>query len=310
MKKRILRGREGMALILTILVVAILTITVFDLFHHSWIQSALAAGFRDETKALYAARSGQMAAKLILVEDARNNLPSDALNEEWAQGTIPIPFDVDEYVFVSIKDESGKLDLNQLTTDRGYPNERWIKIFRRLLLYLELEPDLADTVVDWLDTNPEPLAAGAEDPYYLSLETPYRAKNGKLDSVDELALVKGFTPKVLGKLKPHVTVWSNGKININTASPAVLMALDDDMTEEMANGVVLVRATKPFNNIADIKRAPGMAEIYPKIALSISVKSDYFSVESSATFAETTKIIRAVYRRDALAANALYYKVF
>jgi len=310
MIKRPLKNEGGMALILTILVVALLTITVFDLFHHAWIQSALAAGFRNETKALYAARSGQMAARLILIEDAKKNIPQDTLDEEWAQGTIPIPFDDDEYVFVSIQDQSGKFNLNLLTSDRGYPQQRWIKIFRRLLENLDLDPNLSDAVVDWLDANHEPLPAGAEDGYYASIEKPYSAKNGKLDSVDELFMVKGFTPKVMKKLSPYVTAWSDGKINVNTAPPVLLASLDEDMTEEMARAIVRARAMKPFRNPVDVKRVPGVAEVYPKIALSIGARSSFFSVVSSATFGETTKIVRAVYRRSASGTEKKYYRVF
>lgn len=307
---RPLKGTGGMALILTILVVALLTITVFGLFHHSWIQSALAASFRDETKALYAARSGQMAARLILVEDAKNNIPRDALTDEWAQGAIPIPFGEGEYVFVTMTDESGKLDLNQLTTGRGYPADRWIEMFRRLLVLLELDPALADAAVDWLDANSEPLPAGAENPYYQSLKDPYPAKNGKLDSIDELALLKGFTPEVINRLRPYVTAWSDGKINVNTAPSQVLLALDENMTEQMVRQIERVRAEKPFNSPADIKRVPGMADIYPRVALSIDVKSGLFSVEAASTFNETTKTIRAVYRRSAAGTETLYYKVY
>ncbi|MGK7345708.1 MAG: type II secretion system minor pseudopilin GspK [Candidatus Nitrospinota bacterium M3_3B_026] len=307
---RPLENRDGMALILTILVVALLTITVFGLFHHSWIQSALAASFRDETKALYASRAGQMAARLILVEDAKNNIPRDALTDEWAQGAIPIPFGEGEYVFVTMMDESGKLDLNQLTSGRGYPAPRWIEIFRRLLVLLELDPALADAAVDWLDADSIPLPSGAESPYYQSLKDPYPAKNGKLDSLDELALVKGFEPKVINRIRPYVTVWSDGRINANTAPPLVLLALDENMTEQMARQIERVRAEKPFNSRGDIKRIPGMKDIYPRIALSIDVKSGFFSVESASTFNETTKTIRAVYQRSASGTTPLHYKVY
>ena len=92
MKRRPLSNNCGMALILTITVVALLTIAVFDFFGKTWIQSALAASYRDGTKALYAARSGQAAGRLILMEDAKKGLPRDAgLTRIQSQGKHGIP---------------------------------------------------------------------------------------------------------------------------------------------------------------------------------------------------------------------------
>jgi general secretion pathway protein K len=305
---RPLANRLGMALVLTILVVALLTITVFDLFYDSWIQTALAAGYRDDTQAFYAARSGQEAAKLILIEDARSKIARDSLTEEWAQATIPLPID-DEYAWIEIRDESGKINLNSLTTAKGYPNDKWIAIFSRLLRRLELDEEIADTLVDWMDINSVPRPKGAEDGYYSSLKTPYRAKNGKLDSVEELLLVKGFTPQVMDRLREHVSVWGSGKININTASGMVLWALDDDITREMVKGILRIRLITPFGKRDGIKSIPGMESAYPKIALTIDVTSNVYSVKSTATFNETTKIISAVYIRSATGVQTVYYKV-
>lgn len=312
MTERPLNGkgaREGMALILAITVVALLTITVFDFFHHAWIQSALAAGYRDETKALHAARAGQAAGRLILIEDAKSAIPRDTLTEEWAQGMITIPVD-GELVSVTIQDESGKVDMNRLVTDRGYADDRWMAIFTRLLTGLDLDEALADALVDWMDSNSEPRMKGAEDSYYLSLKKPYRAKNQRLDSVDELALVKGFTPEVIARLRPHVTAWSSGKINVNTATDKTLMALDDAITQDVAGAIIRERTQRPFTAREDIKKVTGVGDIYPNIALVIDVRSDVFSVESQATFGETTKMIRAVQRRSSAGAETLYHRLF
>lgn len=312
MRERPLNGegaRKGMALILSVTVVALLTITVFDFFHHAWIQSALAAGYRDETRAFYAVRAGQAAGRLILVEDGKSAIPRDTLTEEWAQGMITIPMD-GELVSVTIQDESGKVDMDRLVTDRGYADDRWITIFTRLLTRLELDEALADTLVDWMDSNSELKMKGAEDSYYLSLKKPYKAKNLRLDSVDELALVKGFTPEVIAKLKPHVTAWSSGKVNVNTATDKTLMALDDGITPDVANAIIRERTQRPFTAREDIKKVTGMSDIYPNIALAIDVRSDVFSVESQATFGETTKMIRAVHRRSSTGAETLYHRLF
>ncbi len=309
MKTRPLGDRNGMALVLTLLVVSLLTVVVLDFLRESRVRSALAAVYRDETKALFAARSGQETAKLILLEDAKSNISRDALTEEWAQTAIPVPID-DNYAFVSIRDESGKVNVNHLTTSKGYPDERWDGIFRRLLKLLDLDPGLAGAVVDWIDANQEVSGEGAEDGYYMSLKKPYHVKNAKFDSVDELLLVKGFSPKIMAKLRPHITVWSSEKININTATPLTLMALDDAMTEEMVKGIIRMREKSPFTKREQIKRVPGVDAVYANIALAIDTRSDYFSVDSTSTIGETTKTVLAVYKRKSATLQTIYYKVF
>ncbi len=57
--------------------------------------------------------------------------------------------------------------------------------------------EIADAIVDWLDADSEQRSNGAESSYYLGQTPPYRAKNGPIDSIDELLLVRGVTPDLL-----------------------------------------------------------------------------------------------------------------
>ncbi len=293
-QRRPFGNRDGMALLMTVIIVALLTIVTSDYFYETWIQSALAVGYRDDTKALYAAKSGQEAAKLQLIKKPM-------------VGMLPVPIE-GEYAFVTMADESGKINLNNLTDQKNYKVEFWVGVFKRLLKRLELDSDLAGAMVDWLDKNSNVEQGGAEDGYYLSLKKPYRAKNGKLDSLDEIYNIKGFTPKVVSKLRKYITVWSAGsaKVNINTVEPEALLALDDGMTVGMVKEIVNAR---PFKSIASIKRFVGAGKIYANITQYIDVKGSAYSVESTATFGESTRTIRAVYN-PGLISEPLYYKVF
>ena len=60
-----------------------------------------------------------------------------------------------------------------------------------------MTPDVADAIVDWLDMDSSPRPYGAEDDYYTALSPPYHCKNGPLDSLEELLLVRGVTPELL-----------------------------------------------------------------------------------------------------------------
>ena len=67
---------------------------------------------------------------------------------------------------------------------------------------------LADSLVDWLDSDNLPYSsAGAEDDYYLRQNPAYRAANRKFQSISELRLVKGVTAEVWNKLAPFVCAF-------------------------------------------------------------------------------------------------------
>lgn len=69
---------------------------------------------------------------------------------------------------------------------------------RSLLLALPgMTAETADCILDFIDEDDEPREFGAEGEYYLSLPSPYSAKNGPLDSVEELLLCKGVLPQLL-----------------------------------------------------------------------------------------------------------------
>jgi len=88
---------------------------------------------------------------------------------------------------------------------------------------------LAGYVVDWIDTEnnpPGPSNADSAEEGCPADGSPYSAKNGMLDSADEIALVCGFRrmPRnTIQKLLQHLTVYLV-ETNINTATLAVLHA--------------------------------------------------------------------------------------
>jgi hypothetical protein len=58
--------------------------------------------------------------------------------------------------------------------------------------------DVADAILDWLDSDDEPRAMGAEfGDYYQQLQPAYKPANGPLQSIEQLLLVRGVTPQLL-----------------------------------------------------------------------------------------------------------------
>jgi hypothetical protein len=92
-----------------------------------------------------------------------------------------------------LMDESAKLNLNvlqklQLTEDQE----------RNLLMGLPgMTQEIADAILDWVDVDDNSRLYGVETDYYESQSPAYSCKNGPLETIDELLLVRGVTPELL-----------------------------------------------------------------------------------------------------------------
>jgi hypothetical protein len=90
-----------------------------------------------------------------------------------------------------IADEAGKINVNafMLLDPTG---QVLYDALMKLTAYGMTE-DLADAIVDWLDADDTPRAAGAESGDYPN----YRPKNGPINTLGELLLVRGMTVQLL-----------------------------------------------------------------------------------------------------------------
>ncbi|MCP9452492.1 MAG: type II secretion system minor pseudopilin GspK [Nitrospira sp.] len=296
----------GMALLLALLVLALLTALVLEFDAEARREYREAASFRDQVKTGALMRAAVQAASAALQQDflldKRNGQQFDSLSDLWA---LPIKNYAigDGLLSAQIQDEQGKLNLNDLITAVGDPIQSKTKIdrVRRLFELLQINPDLVDALVDWLDQDDNPRPAGAESLYYQSLKPPYRAANGPLQALSDLRLVKGFTPAIIDRLARYVTVYpieGNAPVNINTAEPAVIQALDPDITATMAMEIVQGR---PYKTKEELNRIGSFVDIGAKLRASGSVydvKSDYFSAQLTITVNESTKTAFAVLHRE------------
>jgi hypothetical protein len=60
-----------------------------------------------------------------------------------------------------------------------------------------MPPDVADAILDWMDSDDEERALGAERHYYLGFSMPYEPRNYPMRSIAELELVAGIWPEHL-----------------------------------------------------------------------------------------------------------------
>jgi hypothetical protein len=124
-----------------------------------------------------------------------------------------------ESIRYGLEDESAKLNLRWIMQiETAQPGDG-----RTMLMRLPgVTEDIADALLDWMDEDSEERDYGAEDEYYGQLDPPYYTRNALPDSLDELLLVRGITPKLLYGID-----WNrNGVIDLGEPDESTLDEFD------------------------------------------------------------------------------------
>lgn len=166
---------------------------------------------------------------------------------------------------------------------------------RQLLRNLALPEALADTWRDWVDADQDLTGFGAEDGDYLAREPAYRTANGPAAHVSELRLLRDLDPAMYEALAPSVCVLpvNTLKLNVNTARPEVLAALNPAMN--VAALVGAAEAPRDFGDVAQFtQQFPDLASAVDALAVS----SEYFEVSIRARVDDAQVEMVSVLHRD------------
>jgi type II secretory pathway component PulK len=209
--------RRGIVLLAVLLVVVVLSLAAYQ--YSEWMtaedQAAVAYARMAQAKAL--AESGVNYAAVLLSNQSAmsGTLNGNPWDNPQAFQNIPVPTagngpqgafsivglvspddpnQMSQAYRCGVIDEAGKINVNALLALDGGKGDLGFQILMQLPNMTE---DVANSILDWLDPDDTPRTDGAEEDYYDTLSPPYHCKNGPLDSLEELLLVKGVTPQLL-----------------------------------------------------------------------------------------------------------------
>ena len=237
-----IKRQRGVALITALMIVAIAVILASSLLDELHLERQRTYNIINNEQAYLYTLGAEIIAARGLSLDRKNN-KFDSLNEIWAQPTPPYPVE-GGHIAAVLEDLQGRFNLNNLSPTLNNNYQLDLERFKRLLSTLELDPQLADAVVDWIDkdmttTTPN----GAEDDYYMSLLKPYRAANGLMASPSELRSVKGFNEEnIYETIEPFICALPViSSININTASAEMLQSISANITADDVQSIITYR---------------------------------------------------------------------
>ncbi len=266
--------RRGVALITAMLIAALAGIVAGNLAWDNALDIRRAMVLLNRDQAVQVALGAESWIMDILRQDLEDG-QTDHLGEIWASDLPGLPIDGGE-VFGAITDLQGRFNVNNLIDDNGRVHEESLEQFRRLLNALALDPRFAGIAADWLDSDQDAsFPDGAEDPIYTSLIPPYKAANQTITSVSELAALEGMDRDTFKLLQPHITALpGRTTINVNTATPAVLQSLDEEITVDDVDRLVSDRETSGFSDI----QTSFSSLVTPDVLNTLDESSNYFQL--------------------------------
>ena len=268
------RKSRGVALITAMLISALASIVAYNLAWDNALDVRRTMVLLNHDQAVQVALGAESWVIGILHQDLEDS-QTDHLAEIWATELPGLPIDGGE-VFGHVEDLQGRFNINNLIDDTGEVDPESLEQFRRLLVALELDPRFAGIAADWLDANLDAgFPDGAEDPIYTGMTPPYRSPNQALTSISELAALEGMDKQTFDALAPHVTALPGRlAINVNTATPAVLQSLDDNVSMTAVEALLSEREEGGF---ADIPTAFSSL-VTPDVLNSLDEATNYFQL--------------------------------
>ncbi|MSU03819.1 MAG: general secretion pathway protein GspK [Pedosphaera sp.] len=283
------RKDRGIAIIIVMIVIVVLSVLAGGFAYTMKVETKLARNSSYESDMEFLGRSGVELGRYVLAMQL--GLPGEgnytALNQKWAGGwggTNELLADIDlsnnelgpGRFSVKIVDMERKFNLSQI-------HENNTAILEKALDVIGVDGSeistITDSYLDWTDPDEKTRPHGAESRDYMrmDLKRPYFAKNGPIDDLSELLLIKGVRPAVYfgssraghsvggpggHRRRPHSGLMDEGPlpsgsgfglvdlftpisgsgvaVNVNTASTEVLQLLPG-VDAQMAQAIVASR---------------------------------------------------------------------
>jgi competence ComEA-like helix-hairpin-helix protein len=284
--------RSGSVLVAVLWCLALLSLVVIGVLHTARMDLIVVKNYGDRIQAHYLAVAGIEKAKALLYQDARQRTRSalshsgslfdsadQFRNVRFGPGQFSVfhrgRTDEGGGLLYGVSDEESRLNINNSSSNELSQ------------LDSQVTPDVVAAIMDWRDEDNTVSTGGAEAEYYLSMQPPYLPRNGPVQTLRELLMVRGITPELLlgrdrqlnGIIQSSdepanetlsdmrdlgwaglLTVDSSinnlnaaglERVNVQSADEAALTGVKG-ITSEIAKAIIAYRNQNRFGSIADL----------------------------------------------------------
>ncbi len=267
-----IRQRQGSLLLIVLVVVAILALSVLSFSSMMLVEEQAARVMTRRIQSKYLVGSGMEYTRLFLARPESEIVESGGLwdNQDIFRGVTAVAdvnnpqrnATIGRFTLVApglsddgspdgtrygVVDESSKININVLPYLDIYAAlaDEESSAGRDILMGLpDMTEQIADSILDFIDADEDRRENGVEGSHYSGLSPPYSAKNGPLDSIDELLLVKGVTPELLFGLDTN----RNGILDDSEASLGDVSLTEAESVLGWANYLTLYSKESNLNS--------------------------------------------------------------
>ena len=235
---------------------------------------------------------------LVRIEAVMRDRPTRiTLQGGWSDHPFALPIP-DGTATARVRDGGNCFNLNSLVVRTGVDSYAvsmpGVVQFARLLRLLGVPggDNIAAATADWIDTDGDPIAGGAEDAAYSGFQPAYRPADTLMADVSELRTVTGVTAQAYATIAPYVCALPTTRpaaINVNTLPPergALIAALaPDTLGTEQVRRALLARPVDGWGSAGEFWSASGLpGSVQPGIA----VTTQWFVLSTDVTVGRIT----------------------
>jgi|GEM_PF-2628337 general secretion pathway protein K len=314
-RKTRLSNQQGFALVITLWVMAILGVMAASFSYEALCESKVESWSSQDRRAYNLARGGIHRAAGVIRKHARD--PVHSITDKWFSGQSlykDVKFGPGYYSIVSSEiDHSKKINKDKVLHYGLVDEESRLNINVATMGQLQGFPAvsnvLASNIIYFLTKKRGNSTKGAP----ASVAMAKGQVDGPVRSLDELLQVKGMSRDILygssggnGGIAQHLTCFSSGKVNINTAGKEVLHAVGFSNGQVQSLLAYRLSGWKGFASVNAALSVLGATSNNAHIAPFLTVKSKNFTMTCLAGF-ESGKFVERITARISVDKNQLRF---
>jgi competence ComEA-like helix-hairpin-helix protein len=261
----------------------LLSMVVIGVLHTARTDLTVVKNYGDRVQAHYLALAGVERAKALIYQDTVTRQQTAKSHTgslfDDAKDFRDVPFGRGHFqvlrrggsggrpeIVYGISDEESRLNINNASLNQLTNNSA----------LRGMTAEMAASIVAWRSPKTQVVPGGAQTEYYMSLKPPYQARNGPFQTMRELLMVRGVTPRLLlgtNSDQPGTTrapgedgwsalltvadtdknVGTDGKerVNVQTADESTLAGIPG-ITSSIAQAIISYHGQHRFETIADL----------------------------------------------------------
>lgn len=293
---------SGAALLTTLMIVAALSAISVSVLADMRRSGRISANATSIAQAQWYAIGAEAFARVTAEDLVSGAMPRTAL--AGPPRTAAFPLD-NGLMQVAVRDGSTCINVNSVVAGAGDIYERDETGASQLRTMMELQgipggraDELVDALAAWIDTAGGSI--GADDGPYAQVDPPYMTGREPLAEISELRAVRGFTPEIIGKIRPWVCALPHlgpSKINLNALVPEqapLLTAISEGkIGVEMARDLIKRRPASGWQSVGEVFADPRLsALVLPEsVMTSFALETRFLEIDVLVTHGEAEVVM-------------------